>query len=165
MIRKIPTEISHRSRGCVICPNGRMLFTDSNNQKLVILNNDGTLDKEITCSPYPPRDVTLIDDSTVAVSTSGDIRIINIDTKCTERVIKTTVRCSVNNILPLGQITHPLLLCDISVGILIFEYKVSLISLIECKVGGSTTDIICACLLFSVLRTALCGPVSIMMVH
>jgi DNA-binding beta-propeller fold protein YncE len=90
---KIPTEISHRSRGCVICPNGRMLFTDSNNQKLVILNNDGTLDKEITCSPYPPRDVTLIDDSTVAVSTSGDIRIINIDTKCTERVIKTTVRC------------------------------------------------------------------------
>jgi hypothetical protein len=35
-----------------------------------------------------------------------------------------------------------------------------LISLIECKVGGSTTDIICACLFFSVLITALCGPVS-----
>jgi hypothetical protein len=30
-----------------------------------------------------------------------------------------------------GQITHPLLLFDISSGILIFEYKVSLISLIE----------------------------------
>jgi hypothetical protein len=44
----------------------------------------------------------------------------------------------------------------VSVGILIFEYKVSLISLIECKDGGSTTDIICACLLFSVLRTAVC---------
>jgi hypothetical protein len=66
---KILKEISHRSRGCVICPNGKMLFTDSYNQKLVLLNNDGTLDKEITCSPYPPRDVTLIDDSTVAVST------------------------------------------------------------------------------------------------
>jgi hypothetical protein len=90
---KIPKEISHRSRGCVICPNGKMLFTDSINQKLVILNNDGTLDKEITCSPYHPRDVTLIDDSTVAVSTSGDIRIINIDIKRTERVIKTTSMC------------------------------------------------------------------------
>jgi DNA-binding beta-propeller fold protein YncE len=90
---KIPKEISHKSRGCVICPNGKMLFTDRNNHKLVILNNDGTLDKEITCSPPYSRDVTLIDDSIVAVSTSGDIRIINIDTKCTERVIKTTGWC------------------------------------------------------------------------
>jgi hypothetical protein len=40
---------------------------------------------------------------------------------------------SVNNILPLGQITHPLLTRDISFGILIFEYTVNLISLIECK--------------------------------
>ena len=70
-----------------------MLFTHNNKQNLVILNNDGTLDKEITCSPYNSRDVTLIDDSNVAVSTSGDIRIINIDTKCTERVIKTTGSC------------------------------------------------------------------------
>jgi hypothetical protein len=52
------------------------------------------------------------------------------------------------------------LLFDISFGILIFEYKVNLISLIECKDGGSTTDTICACLLFSVLRTAVCEPVS-----
>ena len=89
----IPKEISHRSRGCVICPNGKMLFTDISSKKLVILNNDGTLDKEITCSPHHPRDVTLIDDSTVAVSTSGDIRIINIDIKRTERFIKTTDRC------------------------------------------------------------------------
>jgi hypothetical protein len=49
---------------------------------------------------------------------------------------------------------------SISFGILIFEYTVNLISLIECKDGGSTTDIICACLLFSVLRTAVCEPVS-----
>jgi hypothetical protein len=90
---KIPKEISHRSRGCVICPNGKMLFPDNSYKNLFILNNDGTLDKEITCSPYDPRDVTLIDDSTVAVSTSGDVRIINIDTKCTERVIKTTSSC------------------------------------------------------------------------
>jgi hypothetical protein len=89
---KIPKEISNSSRGCVICPNGKMLFTDRNSKRLVILNNDGKSDKEIKCSPYFSRDVTLIDDSTVAVSTSGDIRIINIDTERTERVIKTTSR-------------------------------------------------------------------------
>jgi hypothetical protein len=49
---KIPKEISHKSRGCVICPNGKMLFTDKSSKKLVILNNDGTLDKKITCSPH-----------------------------------------------------------------------------------------------------------------
>ena len=41
----------------------------------------------------PPNDLNLIDDSTVDVSTAVDIRIINIDTKQTERVIKTTGRC------------------------------------------------------------------------
>jgi hypothetical protein len=35
-----------------------------------------------------------------------------------------------------------------------------LISLIECKDGNFTTDIICACLVFSVLRAAVCEPVS-----
>ena len=90
----IPKEISHRSRGNVICLNGKMLFTDNSPKlKLNILNSDGTLDKEITCSPHYSRDVTLIDDSTVAVSSSGGIRIINIDTKRTERVIKTTSKC------------------------------------------------------------------------
>jgi hypothetical protein len=114
---KIPKEISHSSRGCAICPNGKMLFTDnSSKQKLVILNNDGTLDKEITCSPHHPRDVTLIDDSTVAMSTSSDIRIINIDTKRTERVIKTTDRCY-------GIAYHKgtLLLCEGSRGLIKIE--------------------------------------------
>jgi pyridoxine 5'-phosphate synthase PdxJ len=87
-----------------------MLFTDnSSKQKLFILNNDGTLDKEITCSPYDPRDVTLIDDSTVAVSTSGGICVINIDTKRTKRVIKTTGVChviSLSNVPSLFRITR-----------------------------------------------------------
>jgi DNA-binding beta-propeller fold protein YncE len=110
---KIPKEISNSSRGCVICPNGKMLFTDRNSKRLVILNNDGTLDKEIECSTYFSRDVTLIDDSTVAVSTSGGIRIINIDTKRTERVIKTTEGCY-------GIAYHKgtLLLCEGSRGLI-----------------------------------------------
>ena len=93
-----------------------MIFADRNLKKLVILNNDGTLDKEITCSPYNPHDVTLIDDSTVAVSTSGDIRIINIDTKRTERVIKTIGRCY-------GIAYHKgtLLLCEGSRGLIKME--------------------------------------------
>jgi hypothetical protein len=89
----IPKELSNTITGCVICPNGKMVLADHSSKKLVILNNDGTLYKQITCSPYHPHNVTLIDDSTVAVSTSNDIRIINIDTKSTERVIKTTGSC------------------------------------------------------------------------
>ena len=89
----IPKVLTNSSRGCVICHNGKIIYTDNDNQNLVILNKDGTLDKEITCSPHHPRDVTLIDDSTVAVSTSGDIRIINIDIERTRRYIKTTSMC------------------------------------------------------------------------
>ena len=112
---KIPTEIPRVSIGCVICPNGKMLLTNIN-QNLVILNNDGTLDKEITCSPHLSRDVTLIDDSTVAVSTSGNVRIINIDTKCTKRVIKTTGGCY-------GIAYHKgmLLVCEGSKGLIKME--------------------------------------------
>jgi hypothetical protein len=56
---------------------GKMIFTNnSSKQGLVILNNDGTFDKEIKCSPQQSHDLTFIDDSTVAVSTSNDIRVI-----------------------------------------------------------------------------------------
>ena len=109
----IPIELSNSMTGCVICPNGKMLLTDkSSKQNLVILNNDGTLDKVITCSPYYPHDVTLIDESTVAVSTSGGICIINIDTKRTERVIKTTERC-----YGIAYYAGTLLLCEGSRGL------------------------------------------------
>jgi hypothetical protein len=51
------------------------------NSRLVILNDDCTLDKEIPCSMGYPFDVTYLDDRTVGVSTSNGIEIINIDTK------------------------------------------------------------------------------------
>lgn len=79
--------------GCVICADGKMIFTDRNNNKLVILNDDGTLVKEITCFPYTPNGVTIIDYRTVAISQSRGIQIINIDTKQTERTIKARSRC------------------------------------------------------------------------
>ena len=89
----LPKVLTNSSKGCDIWPNGKIIYTNDNYPYLFIMNTDGTLDKEIRCSPYYSRDVTLIDDSTVAVSTSGDIRIINIDTKRTENIIKITSRC------------------------------------------------------------------------
>ena len=121
---KIPKEISHRSKGCVICSNGKMLFTENSSQhNIAILNNDGTLDRKITGSPYFSRDVTLIDDSIVAVSTSGDVRIINIDTKRTERVIKPTGECY-------GIAYHKgtLLLCERSRGLIKIELSDGIIT-------------------------------------
>jgi hypothetical protein len=41
-------------RGCIVCPNGKMIFVDRSNNTLVILNEDGTLDKVITCSLNKP---------------------------------------------------------------------------------------------------------------
>jgi hypothetical protein len=81
--------------GCIVSPNGKMIFVDCYyNNTLVILNDDGTLDKVITCSLSHPFDVTYLDDRTVAVSTWNGIEIINIDAKKTERRIYTSQKCS-----------------------------------------------------------------------
>ena len=99
--------------GCIVCPNGKMILVDCyNNNRLVILNNDGTLDKEIPCSLGSPLDVTYLDDRTVAVSTWNGIEIINIDTKKTERRINTSQCCC-------GITYHKgvLLWCEVKSGI------------------------------------------------
>ena len=78
----------------MVCPNGKMVFVDNSyNNKLVILNDDGTLDKETSCSMTYPFDVTCLDDTTVAVSTDNGIEILNIDSKTTVRHIKTSQPC------------------------------------------------------------------------
>jgi hypothetical protein len=51
--------------GCIVCPNGKMIFVDYINSRLVIRNDDGTLDKVITCSLGRPFDVTCLDDATL----------------------------------------------------------------------------------------------------
>jgi DNA-binding beta-propeller fold protein YncE len=79
--------------GCIVCPNGKMIVVDHGNKRLVTLNEDGTLDKEISCSPGYPFNIICLDDKTVAVSTNIGIEIINIDSAKTERFIKTSEPC------------------------------------------------------------------------
>ena len=79
--------------GCIVCPNGKMIFVDYYNNRLVILNEDGTLDKVIPCSLGYPFDVTCLDDTTVAVSTDNGIEIINIDSTITVRRIEISKLC------------------------------------------------------------------------
>jgi hypothetical protein len=67
-----------------------MIFVDYINSRLVILNDDGTLDKVIICSLGMPFDVTCLDDATVVVSTNNGIEIININSTKTERRITTS---------------------------------------------------------------------------
>jgi DNA-binding beta-propeller fold protein YncE len=83
-----------------------------NNRRLIVFNDDGTVDKEIPCSLGYPFDVTYLDDRTVALSTYTCIEIINIDTNKTERSINTSQRCS-------GITYHHgvLLWCEYSSGI------------------------------------------------
>jgi hypothetical protein len=79
--------------GCIVCSNGKMILLDWNYRQLVILNDDGTLDKVIPCSMLYLVDVTYLDDRTVAVSGDNCIEIINLDTKTTERRINTGQYC------------------------------------------------------------------------
>jgi hypothetical protein len=48
--------------GCIVCPNGKMIFVDWYNRRLLIHNDDGTLDKEIPSSLGQPRDVAYLED-------------------------------------------------------------------------------------------------------
>jgi len=99
-------------KGCIVCPNGKMIFVDWLNNGLVIVNDDGTLDKEIHCSLGDTFDVTYLDDTTVAVSTDNGIEIININSTKTKRFIKTSKPCY--------GITHHngvLLWCEVQRGI------------------------------------------------
>jgi hypothetical protein len=80
--------------GCIVCPNGKMIFVDFKDSRFVILNEDGTLDKVITCSLGYLFDVTCLDDTTVAVSTSNGIEIIDVESTETEIHIRTSRPCN-----------------------------------------------------------------------
>jgi gas vesicle protein len=98
--------------GCIVCRNGKMIVVDWYNSRLFIVNEDGTLDKEIPCSRGVPFDVTCLYDTTVAVSTDTGIEIINIS--CTK--MKTRIKTS----KPCYGITHHkgvLLWCEYQRGI------------------------------------------------
>jgi hypothetical protein len=48
--------------GCIVSPNGKMILVDYYyNRRLVIFNDDGTLDKVIPCSQSYLIDVTYLD--------------------------------------------------------------------------------------------------------
>jgi hypothetical protein len=79
--------------GCIVSPNGKMIFVDYHKRRLIILNEDGTLDNKITCLPGNSFDVACLDDATVAVSTNNGIEIIKINSTKTRRCIKTSNPC------------------------------------------------------------------------
>ncbi|CAG2204654.1 unnamed protein product [Mytilus edulis] len=83
-------EFTHVT-GCSLSSTGDIFLLDYNQQRLLILNESGTL-SEIPLSKNHPLDVTCIDDKTVAVSfySSDQIQIINILTKTIDSMIKTT---------------------------------------------------------------------------
>jgi gas vesicle protein len=79
--------------GSIVCPNGKIIFAENHNRRLIILNVDGTFHKEIPCSLSDPFDVTFLDDTTIAVSAYSGIEIININSTKTERRIEIRRPC------------------------------------------------------------------------
>lgn len=80
---------------CINKSTGDIILTDYQN-RLLILNQDGSIHKKIPLSFSLPADVTFIDDRTVAVSTHETycIHIIDIRDNASKRIIYTTNCCS-----------------------------------------------------------------------
>jgi hypothetical protein len=57
--------------GSFVSPYGKMIYVENHNILLVILNEDGTFDKEIPCSLSDPLDVTCLDDALDRSCTAG----------------------------------------------------------------------------------------------
>ncbi|XP_071168511.1 uncharacterized protein [Mytilus edulis] len=81
--------------GCNITPSGKMIFIDFENNRVIVLNDSGTLDCEMFVSNRPV-DVTCIDDKTVAVSHNWspyEIDIADITTKKVVKVVQVSCWC------------------------------------------------------------------------
>ncbi|CAG2200735.1 unnamed protein product [Mytilus edulis] len=80
---------------CINTSTGDIILTDYQN-RLLILNKDGSIYKTIPLSFSNPADVTFIDDKTVAISShnSHSITIIDIKDNAIKRTINTTNCCS-----------------------------------------------------------------------
>ena len=102
--------------GCTITPIGKLIFADYGKNGLHILNEDWTSDNLDTILPdiRDAYDVTCIDDTRLAISTGShkQIRIINIVSKKTEKIIKTSNWCR-----GITQNEESLFFCAISKGI------------------------------------------------
>ncbi|CAC5410233.1 unnamed protein product [Mytilus coruscus] len=82
--------------GSAIFPNRKIVFTDcENHRRLVILNEDGSLDCEIPLSELMPFDVACIDDTTVAFTVwdSSEIYIFDLRSKSIKKQIQTNKVC------------------------------------------------------------------------
>ncbi|XP_076101028.1 uncharacterized protein LOC143070739 [Mytilus galloprovincialis] len=80
---------------CINTSTGDIVITDYNS-RLLLLKEDGSLQKELPLSFAYPADVTFIDDKTVAVSCHDSycIHIIDIQNNSTKRTIDTFDCCS-----------------------------------------------------------------------
>ncbi|CAC5370432.1 unnamed protein product [Mytilus coruscus] len=82
--------------GCAIFPNGKFIFTDcENHRRLVILNEDCSLDCEVPFSELMPFDVACINDMTVAFTVwdSSEIFIFDLWSKSVKNQIETNKVC------------------------------------------------------------------------
>ncbi|CAG2217401.1 TRIM2_3 [Mytilus edulis] len=89
-VKKRPNDI----RGITVLPNGKIILADSGKSKLFIVDNNGRLDKFISChTGTGPFDVTYIKDHEVAISTASGIQVININSGTVLESIKTDGDC------------------------------------------------------------------------
>lgn len=83
IMQKKKVKIEHKwtsnVSNCKMLPNGRLIFIDTENKRLVIHNKDTYVYRNLRVSD-PPRDFTVLDSDRVAVTFGIYIEILNIVT-------------------------------------------------------------------------------------
>lgn len=107
--------------GCSFLPDNRMIFAESKYYNIVLFKRNERKEKVISTSSFL-RDVTVIDDKTVAVSTDEGVMIVNIATNTVE---KSTIigRCH-----GLEYYNGSLIICASGKGIVSLNLSTSLIT-------------------------------------
>ncbi|CAC5403668.1 unnamed protein product [Mytilus coruscus] len=86
---------SFEFQGISLLPNGKIILADSYYKRLLIVNNDGMIDKPIQCPTdgTGPFGVTYIKNNLVAISTSLGIQTVSTQTRTVVQNIATNGEC------------------------------------------------------------------------
>jgi hypothetical protein len=95
-VEVIPLQIANQITGCSILTGGKMVFINYDPVYLLILNADGSKDRQIPLEILHAMDVACIDQNTAAVTSPVDeyIQLVDVNTGETVKCIKTDTICS-----------------------------------------------------------------------